>query len=587
MKARSISQYWSELRQTLSYLPGRRAFMVVLAAAVIFEVSSRLIWAELLSLSLDALLGGRMRPFVLGVTSYLLLAAFSAAIRGVWRYKRDKASSRLAEALRNSLAAGLMALPFEEAEAVSPGELGSRLTSDISVMSNVIGSLYLLLVDFLSAIASLCAMAAISLPLTIASLATSPALAAVGARLSRAISDASYQVQQRTAALNTLMEDTAANQEVVQVFCLQPQLAGVFGQLSNDVRDGSVELTRRSAKLQAAALGLSFASEVFTFAVGGYLVFRGSLSFGSMFAVLRLTNYTGRAPASVSKQWSEIVKSLGAGARVRRTLEHLKCAGGHLETKSQVLICSSGEQPGMSLKLESFSYRGTGNQALGPIDLTIGPGLTFVVGESGSGKSTLLKVLSGVYKAHGGTVTVRARNGQDQYWTPLYVPQNPFLFSWSIRENLLLAKPDADEEDVARVLSTACADFVYQLPQGLDTPVKGAVVSLSGGQRALICIARALLLKPHVLLLDEPGANLDAATEERLLSNLRQAMKGSVLVVATHRLNGIMPKDNVVVIERGRIREQGSHSELLDRGGVYASMFLRFRQRDPVEKVDP
>jgi ATP-binding cassette subfamily B protein len=228
----------------------------------------------------------------------------------------------------------------------------------------------------------------------------------------------------------------------------------------------------------------------------------------------------------------------------------------------------------------NFRYRDQGPLNLEGVNLSIPTGaFVGLVGGSGSGKSTLLKLLPRSYSPLEGSVLV---DGLDISKIELYslrrqigvVPQESMLFDGTIRENLLLVKPDASAADMIRAARIACAhDFIMELPRGYNTDVGERGAGLSGGQRQRLALARAVLQNPRMLILDEATSALDASTERQVCINLLEAFRGRTVFFITHRLTTVRPADVIVLMERGAIMEMGSHQQLMEQQGWYYALY--------------
>jgi len=201
-----------------------------------------------------------------------------------------------------------------------------------------------------------------------------------------------------------------------------------------------------------------------------------------------------------------------------------------------------------------------------------------IVGESGSGKSTLLKLLMGFYRPTEGRITIDGINMQDFGLASLrggigLVSQDPFIFTGTVHENIALGRPGATREQVIAAAHDAGLDeFIAGLPERYETVIGERGSNLSGGQRQRLAIARALLRQPHVLIFDEATSHLDTATESAIQQNLREALAGRTVVLVAHRMSTIREADLIYVLHRGRVAEQGTHRQLMARGGLYRAL---------------
>jgi ABC-type multidrug transport system fused ATPase/permease subunit len=230
----------------------------------------------------------------------------------------------------------------------------------------------------------------------------------------------------------------------------------------------------------------------------------------------------------------------------------------------------------------TFRYRDDTPEVLHEVSLTIEPGQTVAfVGPTGAGKSTISKLIQRFYDVTEGSVKIDGIDVREVTQTSLrsqagLVPQDPFLFSGSIVENIRFGQPTATSEEITAAAKLANAhDFIVGLPQGYDTPILEGAVNLSVGQRQLICIARAALADPRILILDEATASVDTMTEMLIQSALERLLKGRTAIVIAHRLSTIRHADMICVIDQGQIVQKGTHEELVNQSGLYRNLYER------------
>jgi ABC-type multidrug transport system fused ATPase/permease subunit len=228
------------------------------------------------------------------------------------------------------------------------------------------------------------------------------------------------------------------------------------------------------------------------------------------------------------------------------------------------------------------------------IDLELEPGRTVaLIGHTGSGKTTLASLVPRFYEVTSGRITIDGVDVRDAKLASLrreigIVAQDPFLFSATVRENIAFGRPDAADQQLEEAARLAqAAEFIEELPEGYETVIGERGITLSGGQRQRIAIARALIIDPRILILDDATASVDATTEAQIRLGLRQAMKGRTTIIIAHRLSTLALADELVVLDRGRIAARGTHEELLERSPVYREIYEHgLLEREFAERVE-
>lgn len=594
------------MARLLGFLPRARLRLGIMMAVVALLAAIRLAEATFTRLSVDALLSGNRTTFLLAASTQVALGLTAALLMGAWKYRRTAWAGEMGAGLRRALAGRLLGLPLEEAEQYDPGEVGSRITTDVTAASGILTAIYELARDAVLFASAATYMVLLDWRVGAASLLICPLAGLLAERLSRPLSALAEEVQGGYAELAGFSGHVLAGTLAIKVFGLAGEMTRRFTALNTALLRRNVRLLGRTAWLEAAIWLCAGAPLFVPFGYGGYLVFTGAMSPGTIFAILYLSNYTRGPMAYLGTQVGEIRKCLGSAREILDLIDApARPAGVGPATPpapaatppapvpaaappgpgavtrlpvEKVPLTAAERDTAITVRNLTFSYRGATAPTLRGVSFSVPRGVViFVVGPSGSGKTTLLKVLAGLYDVRPGSVFLE---GEDIHRlrargrvAAVYVPQDPWLFPWTVRENLTLANRQATDDELAQALASACADFVWAMPGGLDTLVAEAGTSLSGGQKARLCIARALLAHPALLLLDEPAAHLDAVAERELMTRLREAMSGRALVVVTHRLSQVADGDRLIVLEQGCVVQEGLHRELVETPGPYRDMY--------------
>lgn len=474
---------------------------------------------------------------------------------------------------RESLYSFLLARPFAFYERQRVGDLMSRVGDDVGTVRMATGPGLMSFLQVLSILpVTLALMFHTSWRLTLAVMLPFSFLA-LGFYV---IGKWSHMVQQKLqlafSALSTFSHETISGERVVQAFGLEEARVAQFGALS---RRHAMLSMKQSVIFSAYAPLSAFiggVSALILVAYGGSLVVRGALTLGD------LTAFTGFL---VALAWP--MMSLGWSANL---FQRAKAGQDRLDqllqspeaTLPRAEVITLPEVPA-ALKLEGVTHRFETGRGLGPLDLVLAPGDSLaVVGSIGSGKTLLLQVLAGLREPQVGRLLVDGEPLSDltlrRHWAGLgWVPQEAFLFSDTLRMNLAMGRPDASDEEIweiARVV--AMDDLIRRLPEGLDTVVGERGVILSGGERQRTALARALLRRPRLLLLDDALSAVDAETESRILENLRTFLGTSTLVLATHRVFVAETCARVLVLEEGRAIQMGEPDTLAAQPGLFSRL---------------
>ncbi|HNX30406.1 MAG TPA: ABC transporter ATP-binding protein [Holophaga sp.] len=474
---------------------------------------------------------------------------------------------------REELFAFYLSCPFSFHERARIGDLMSRIGDDVGAVRMATGPGLMSFLQVASILPMTLGLMIHASP-RLAGLVLIPFLLLAGGFY--AVGKAGHAVQQKlqlvTSQLNTFSHETISGEKVVQAFGLEERRVAQFLALSRE----QARLNLRQSVIFGAYGPLSAlvggAAAVILVVFGGRMVLDGALTLGD------LTAFTGYLAALawpvMSMGWAaNLFQRARAGQE--RIDQVMACRGEALPTAGPVTL------PGGPLSVEAVEvvHRFESGRGVGPLSLDVPAGSSLaVVGGIGSGKTVLLQLLAGLREPLEGTVRVAGeplvRERLRDHWAALgWVPQEAFLFSDSLRENLAMGRPEATEQELWDIARVVCLDdLMRRLPLGLDTVVGERGVVLSGGERQRAALARALLRRPRLLLLDDALSAVDAETESRILDNLKAHLGRTTLVMATHRVFAAELCDRVLVLEEGRPVQYGAAGELAGRPGIFARM---------------
>jgi ATP-binding cassette subfamily B protein len=483
----------------------------------------------------------------------------------VWirRWAQSRAVSDLEATLRHDLYVRLQSLPMEFHTRWQSGQLLSRVTVDLSTIRRFMGfGLLFLVINILQLVVVTILLLQLYWPLGAVVLAAAAPIIIVSLRFEKKYLAISRRVQDQQGDLATRIEESALGFRVIKAFGRREHVKAQFDDGAVKLYGTSVEKVRLASRFWTFLEVIPNLTLVIVLLLGALAVGRDAISLGTLVAFITLM---------LSLIWP--VESLGAIlAMAQEAMTSADRISEILDTKSTI---TSGpdelENPRGHLRFENVSFRFGPDSAdiLHDINLDLPPGTTLaLVGSTGSGKTTLTALVPRLYDVTGGRITIDGHDVRDLTLTSLRSAvasafDDPTLFSMSVRENITLGRPDATEADVQQALEIAQATFANDLPWGLDTRVGEQGMSLSGGQRQRLALARAVLAKPAVLVLDDTLSALDVHTEALVEEALRNVLSATTGIVVAHRASTVMLADQVALLQNGTITHVGTHAELL------------------------
>ena len=518
----------------------------------------------------DVIVGGR-RPLLPWALLMLGAAVAVYVLTFLRRYYGGRLALDIQHDLRTDMFTALMRLDGRRQDALSTGQVVGRGTSDLQLVQGLLFMVPMMVGNLLLFAISLAVMLVLSPLLTLVALAVAPLLWWIADRSRTRLFPATWYAQQQAGAVASVVDGAVAGVRVVKGFGQERQETGKLREASRRLYAARLRTVRLGARYTPALQAVPSLGQVGMLALGGWLAVRGQVSLGTFVA---FSTYLAQLVGPVRMLAMMLTVGQQARAGVERILE-LVDTEPVVRERDDAQALPADAPASVHFENVTFGYE-PDHPVLRDLTLTIHPGETVaVVGPSGSGKSTLAQLLPRFYDVTDGTVRVGGHDVRRLTLASLrdaigVVPENSFLFSASIRENIAYGRPDATEEQIRAAARAAQADrFVTELPEGYDTVVGEQGVTLSGGQRQRIALARAILTDPRLLLLDDATSAVDARVEHEIHEALRGVMAGRTTLLIAHRRSTLALADRVAVLDGGRLVDVGTHEELQRRCPLY------------------
>ncbi|MGH9000422.1 MAG: ABC transporter ATP-binding protein [Acidimicrobiia bacterium] len=590
LKRQTLARIWAYAR------PHRwtmAAFLLLATATAVLGVATPVLAGQ----AVDAIVKGREATVVVGLAVLIAAVALVDAATGLGE---RLCSSRLGEGLifdlRRAVFGHVQRMPLAFFTRTRTGALVSRLNNDvIGAQRGFTSALSGVVTNVIALALTLAVMAGLSWQVTLAALVLLPVFVIPARRVGRRVGHLEREAAGHNAAMTSQMTErfSAPGAALVKLFGRPAAEADDFGRRAGEVRDIGIRTAMSVAVFMRALTLVSMLAQALIYGLGGYLVLEGRLDAGTVVTLALLLTRLYAPLTALATARLDVVSALVSFERVFEVLDIdpliTEAPGATAVPDGPVSVEFSdvrfaypaADKVSLASLEEVAALDGRGGvEVLGGVSFRAEPGQTVaLVGSSGAGKSTLASLVPRLYDVDGGAVRlggvdVRHLTFDSIRQTVGMVTQDGHLFHDSIGANLRYAAPAATDDQLWDALRRArLADLVATLPDGLDTVVGERGYRLSGGERQRLTIARLLLAEPRVVILDEATAHLDSASEAAVSEALVEALDGRTALVIAHRLSTVRAADVIVVIEAGLVAEQGTHSELLARGGRYAELY--------------
>ena len=562
-------------------IENKKNFIIAMSSAVLWCFLV-VIQPYLIKIIIDeGIITGNQRNLIV-LISFMVLAGYSRAISiGTRRYFGMHVSYNVEAGIRNKIFTHMQKLAFNYHDKVPTGELMARASSDASqvrlafaIAPLATANIFLLLILSIT-------LLTLSLPLGAIVILSIPAVLWLASNFSSKALDVSLKVKEAEARMTTEVEEQLGGIRVVKAFGNEEYASSKVESAVSNIYDTSLDYLKLRTRFVPMFELIPMIITLAVLILGGYLSINELISLGEFIA---FTQYVFLLlwPLRITAWFlSEIPSSVAAGTRILELLDEVPLITDNDSTKS---LPTDGDG---SIAFNQVNFKYGKEKIFDDLSFNIdGKKTVAIVGATGSGKSTLAYLLPRLYEVESGTIEIDGVNINDLKLNELrsnvsLAFEESFLFSNSARENIALGLGDATQEEVEEAALTARAhEFISLLPESYETKVGERGYGLSGGQRQRIALARAILRKPRILILDDALSAVDASTEEEIRSELKSVMNNMTTLIITNRAPTIELCDEVVFIENGTVKAQGTHTELIDNIESYKSLFLESESVD-------
>lgn len=578
------------LQLTSRFFVGARGAFAAAVAAAFLTTALNSLTPQIFRFTIDSVLDGNDYPYLsshLWIMGLILagVALLSGAAMFVSRYCTAKAGENFAKNMRDTLFAHVQKLPMSWHDRHQTGDIIQRCTSDVEVIRNFVVTqlLEVFRTVFLVAV-SFGMMVAMNVKLSMIVLAFVPLVVIYSAVFYRLIARRFTDADEAEGELSTVVQENATGVRVVRAFGREKYEMDRFLEKNNAFAKLWIRLGTLSGLYWGVGDLITGLQVVTIIVLGAVEAVQGDISVGEFIAFASYNTTLVWPVRGLGRILSDMSK---AGVSFDR-VDYILGSEEEAYEKTSEINKTSTEKRTVSLQNCSIEFQNVsfqyedGKQVLSDVSFTVPEGTVFgILGGTGSGKSTIVQLLTRLYELNGqkGKVTI---GGKDIKEIPLeelrknigMVLQEPFLYSRTIRENIAASRPEASMEEIREAARIACVDeAIMSFPDGYETLVGERGVTLSGGQRQRVAIARMLLQKAPIMIFDDSLSAVDSETDQKIRRALKEHMKGSTVILISHRITTLMGASRILVLNQGKVAEMGTHQELIEKNGIYRQIY--------------
>ncbi len=571
------------LKRLWSFLSPQKGWLIAVVVMVIVSSCLSLLGPYIVGRAIDTYIVTKQTDgFFLVLALLLFIYVALSASTFLQNYWMIRIAQKTIYAIRKQLFRHFHELPISFFDKRRQGELMSRITNDIDNMSQTFNSTVIQVISStLTLVGAICVMLWLSPLLTFVTLLVVPMMY-IGMRWITNRTQKRFREQQRCLGeMNGFIEEVISGQKVVKMFSQERRMIDGFLQKNEQLKQAGFWAQTYSGFIPKLMNFLNNASFGLIAGVGGILALKGMISIGVIVVFVEYARQFTRPLNDLANQWNTLLSALAGAERVFEILDMEK------EERDETGAISLNHIQGkVEFDHVVFSYDKK-RDVIRDVSFSVSPGETVaLVGPTGAGKTTILQLLARFYDPDRGHIFIDGHDSRTIKRVSLrahmaFVLQDTFLFEGTIRDNIRYGRLDASDEAVEQAAKWANAhSFITKLPNGYDTVLKQDGSGISQGQKQLLAIARAMVANPSILILDEATSNIDTMTEMKIQEALERLMKGRTCFVIAHRLNTVQNADRILVLNEGKIIEQGTHESLLKAKGFYYDLYSRHFQKE-------